>query len=259
MLRIYLKLCARYVQARMQYKADFFISTATMLAGNAATVVSLFILFQTIPRLAGWSYPQVIFIYAFALLAQSPVQILFDHLWQLRNHVNQGTFLKYYFKPLPTLVYYISEMVDLKGFGSLAFGVGALVWASLKLHLTWTLEQWLLLPVMLVSAGLVFTALMTMAAAAAFWVKDSFSIMAFVSNFRDHARYPIGIYDTAVQFLLTWVVPIGFIAYYPARYFLTGAALDASVWGAPLLAALLASLALWVWNRGVRHWGGTGS
>jgi ABC-2 type transport system permease protein len=258
-LKLYLKLCGKYIQARMQYKADFLISTATMLAGNAATVLSAYIVFQTIPRLAGWSYPQVIFIFAFAILAQSPVQILFDHLWQLRNHVNQGTFLKYYFKPIPSLVYYISEMVDLKGFGSLAFGTAALIWATLDLRLEWTLEQWLLFPVMLLSSGVIFTALMTIAASAAFWVKDSFSIMAFVSNFRDHARYPLGIYDTVIQFVFTWVVPIGFIAYYPARFFLTGGPVDVTAWGAPLLAAISALIALWVWNRGVRHWGGTGS
>jgi len=258
-IRLYFKLCAKYIQARMQYKADFFISTATMLAGNTATVVSLFILFQTIPQLAGWSYAQVIFIFSFAILAQSPVQILFDHLWQLRVHVNQGTFIKYYFKPLPTLFYYVSEMVDLKGFGSLAFGIGALIWSSLELHLVWTPERLLLFPVMVVSAGMIFTALITLAASGSFWVKDSFSIMAFVSNFRDHARYPIGIYDTVVQFLFTWLVPIGFIAYYPSRFFLTDAPLDATAWGAPVIAVILSVLAVWVWNRGVRHWGGTGS
>src|SRR6185369_10367875 len=146
--RLYLLLCGRYIQARMQYRADFLISTAAMLAGNAAVVVSLFILFKTIPALAGWTYAQVIFIYAFAILAQSPTQILFDNLWQVRNLVNQGTFIKYYFKPLPTFFYFLSDMVDLKGFGSLAFGLGALGWAFGELHLSWTWLQWTVFPVL---------------------------------------------------------------------------------------------------------------
>ena len=257
--RLYLLLCGKYIQARMQYKADFLISTAAMLAGNAAVVVSLFILFQTIPGLAGWSYPQVIFIYAFALLAQSPTQILFDNLWQVRNLVNQGTFIKYYFKPLPTLFYFLSDMVDLKGFGTLVFGIGALVWSAAELHLSWSLGQWAMFPVLVMSSSLIFASLLTIAASACFWVKDSFSIMAFVSSFRDHSRYPIGIFDSVVQFLFTWVVPIGFIAYYPSRYFLTGGPIDPTVWGTPVFAMVLSWLALTVWNRGVRAWGGTGS
>ena len=41
--------------------------------------------------LAGWRFEELVFIYSFSILAQAPLQICFDHIWQLRNHVNQGT------------------------------------------------------------------------------------------------------------------------------------------------------------------------
>jgi hypothetical protein len=34
---------------------------------------------------------EMIFIYAFYMIAISPMQILFDHAWNIRFHVQQGT------------------------------------------------------------------------------------------------------------------------------------------------------------------------
>jgi len=51
-------------------------------------------------------HTQMTFIYAFYRVAISPMQILFDHAWQLRFHIQQGTFLKYYFRPLNMMFYY---------------------------------------------------------------------------------------------------------------------------------------------------------
>lgn len=258
-LRLYFLLAGKYVQARMQYRMDFFISTVGILLGNAAAVSAVWVVFLSIPTLAGYTYAQVIFLYAFALLAQTPTQIVFDHLWQLRIHANQGTFLKYYFKPLPTLFYYTSEMVDLKGFGMLAFGIGALIWASLELGIAWTPERILLLPLLLVGGSMIFVSLMIMASSATFWIKDSFSILAFVSGFRDHARYPMGIYNSFFQFLFTFIVPIGYIAYYPAQFYLADSVPDWTAWASPLFGAGLFALAVLMWNRGTRRWGATGS
>jgi ABC-2 type transport system permease protein len=172
---------------------------------------------------------------------------------------NQGTFIKYYFKPLPTLFYYVSEMVDLKGFGMLVFGIGAFIWSSLQLGIEWTPLRILLLPVMLAGGSLIFVSLMLLASSATFWIKDSFSILAFVSGFRDHARYPLGIYNSFFQFLFTFVVPIGYIAYFPAQFYLTSSVPDWTAWASPIFGAGLFALGLWVWNRGTRRWGATGS
>lgn len=258
-LRLYFLLASKYIQARMQYKMDFFISTVGIIVGNAAAVAAVWVVFNSIPNLAGYTYAQVIFLYAFALLAQTPMQILFDHLWQIRLHANQGTFIKYYFKPIPTLFYYVSEMVDLKGFGMLAFGIGAFFWSSLQLGIEWTPMRLALLPVLLTGGSLIFVSLMLIAASATFWIKDSFSILAFVSGFRDQARYPLGIYNSFFQFLFTFIVPIGYIAYFPAQFYLTESLPDWTAWASPGFGAALFLLALWVWNRGTRRWGATGS
>lgn len=258
-LRLYGLMAGKYIQVRMQYRADFFISNLGILAGNAATVAATWVVFTSIPTLGGYTYAQVVFLYAFALLAQTPMQIIFDNLWSLRMHTNQGTFIKHYFRPIPTLFSYVAEMVDLKGFGMFAFGVGALVWSSAELGLVWTPLRIALFPVLLTGGAMIFVSLMLLAASATFWVKDSFAILAFVSGFRDHSRYPLGIYNSVFQFLFTFVVPIAYIAWFPAQFYLSDQVPDWTAWASPVFAAALFALGAAVWNRGTRHWGGTGS
>lgn len=257
--RLYFLLIGQYIKTRMQYRFDFFISTFGMLLFNLTAMVSIWILMSNIESLAGYSYEELVFIYAFSVLSQLPLQILFDNIWSLRRHVNQGTFIKYYFKPLNTLFYYLSEMIDIKAFGQFFFAIGAIIWASMKADVYWTLGKVLLFPVLITGSSLLFAGLMLIAASGCFWVKDSFSILSFVSGFRDYARYPMGIYNNVFKFIFTWIIPIGFVAFYPSQFYLRNMAFEWSVWLTPIFGAGVFWLSVQVWHAGTRAWGGTGS
>jgi len=157
-LRLYFIIEAQYIKARLQYRADFIISSIGMFLTSLATLGVFWIIFHSIPELAGWSFMEMVFIYAFYMIAISPMQILFDHTWQLRFHVQQGSFLKYYFRPLNMMFYYMSEMFDIKGLTQLAVGIILLIYASIQLSLQWSLGRLALLAITLFSAALVIVA-----------------------------------------------------------------------------------------------------
>ncbi len=257
--RLYGILVGRYIQSRMQYRFDFVVSTLSMALSTLTGFVGLRILMSNLPLLAGWRFEELVFIYSFSILAQAPLQICFDHIWQLRNHVNQGTFIKYYFKPINSLFYYISEMVDLKGFGQLALGLTMFVWSSAALGIHWTLARIAFFPFLLAGSSLTLISLMLIAASGCFWVKDSFSILSFINSFREHTRYPLDIYNLVFRVFFTWILPIGFIAFYPSQFFLRDMPLNAAAFLSPAVGIAFFALALAVWKAGMRAWGGTGS
>src|SRR5512138_2514201 len=139
--RIYFLIETQYIKARLQYRADFVISSIGMLITSITTIFVFWVLFASIPDLAGWSFDELLFIYAFYLLAIVPLQILFDDIWQLRFHVMEGTFIKYYFRPLNMMFYYMSEMFDVKGLSQLALGLVTLILASNRLQLVWDVPK----------------------------------------------------------------------------------------------------------------------
>jgi ABC-2 type transport system permease protein len=166
-LRLYFIIETQYIKARMQYRADFIISSIGMFFSSLATLAVFWVILKSVPDLAGWSLMEMVFIYAFYMIAISPMQILFDHAWNIRFHIREGTFLKYYFRPLNMMFYYMSEMFDLKGLTQLFVGIALLIYASSKLNIDWTVLRVLLLLMTLFSAALVQISIVVAASCAA--------------------------------------------------------------------------------------------
>lgn len=258
-LRIYILIEAQYIKSKMQYRDDFLISSVGMFFSSLTTIAIFWVLLNTIPDLAGWSFDQLVFIYAFYMLAISPMQILFDHFWQLRYHIIEGTFLKYYFRPLNMMFYYTSEMFDIKGIVQLLLGIAMFVYASINLEVVWTAPRLLLLLISLISAALVTISIMVIASSSAFWIYNSYPVMDLAWRLREYSSYPMTIFDGFFRILFTYIVPIGFIAFYPSQFFLESGSVTSLVYISPLVGVGFFVLAYWVWTKGVNSYTGTGS
>ena len=257
--KLYFMITAQYIKARMSYRADFWISSIGMIMVNLPSFFGILVVFQSIPQLAGWDVHELMFMYGFSLLALCPLQILFDNVWALRSKVQDGSFIKYYFRPLNMLFYYTSEVVDLKGFSLLIFGTGLVIWSSTELAIVWTLGSALGFLALLFSASLVMVGLMVAASSAAFWIVNSFSFLALFNRFRDYAKYPLTIYSNAFKFVFSAIIPIGFIAFYPVQWILRPAEAGALVFLSPIVGLSCFAIGCFVWSKGVRSWSGTGT
>ena len=258
-LRLYFLIEAQYIKARMQYRADFIISSVGMFFSSLVTLSVFWIILQSVPDLAGWSLMEMVFIYAFYMIAISPMQILFDNAWQIRFHVQQGSFLKYYFRPLNMMFYYMSEVFDLKGLTQLIIGIGLLIYASTQLHLQWTIARAVLLIITLFSASLVQISIVVSASCAAFWIIDSYSVLALAWRLREFSPYPMTIFDGIFRFTFTYIIPIGFVAFYPSQLFLRPEDVSPLIYFSPLIGIGLFAITYWIWTQGVNSYTGTGS
>lgn len=258
-IRLYFIIEAQYIKARMQYRADFIISSLGMFFSSLATLGVFWVILESVPDLAGWSLMEMTFIYAFYMIAISPMQILFDHAWQLRFHIQQGTFLKYYFRPLNMMFYYMSEIFDLKGLTQLIMGIILLAYASLQLHIDWTLIRIALLFVTLFSAALVQISIIVTAACASFWVLDSYPVLGLAWKLREFSPYPMTIFDGAFRFAFTFIIPIGFVSFYPSQLFLRPQDVSSLVYFSPVIGIGMFIFTYWVWTKGINSYTGTGS
>jgi ABC-2 type transport system permease protein len=259
-LKLYFLIESQYIKARMQYRADFIISSVGISFTSMATIFVFWVLLRSIPDLAGWTFDELVFIYAFYLLAIAPLQLLFDHIWMLRYHVVEGSFIKYYLRPMNIMFYYVSETFDVKGLTQLALGLLALVYSSIRLGLEWSLLRLLLLYITLFSSSLVAVSILVIAASTAFWIAGgSYPVLALALKIRDFAAYPTTVFDGFFRFLFTYLIPIGFVAFYPAQLFLRPNQVSLLVYASPLVGISLFALAYAVWNLGVNYYTGTGS
>jgi ABC-2 type transport system permease protein len=67
------------------------------------------------------------------------------------------------------------------------------------------------------------------------------------------------IYNAAIQFLLSWIIPFAFASLYPTVRYLGRSEFQKEFYLVPVVAVALTAIALFVWDRGVRQYKSTGS
>lgn len=63
----------------------------------------------------------------------------------------------------------------------------------------------------------------------------------------------------AFRFAFTYVIPIGFVAFYPTQLFLRLEEVSPLIYFSPIIGIGLFALTYWIWTKGVNSYTGTGS
>lgn len=258
-LQLYFKIIAQDIKSRMAYRADFFVSSIALIMVNLTGFATFWLIFKAIPDIRGFTFYEVLFIYSFSLIAASPMQLLFDNLWQVWVHCEQGDFIKYCFKPINLYFYYIAETFDVKGIGTLIMGIVMFVIAWIKLGIAFSIAKLGLLILAIIGASLVFIGIMTFAASSAFITVYGCPILVFFNQFRDYARYPITIFSKIFRFIFTFIFPLGFIAYYPVMFFLRPETNIILSLITPVVGIIVFYIGYKAWMKGALKYAGTGS
>jgi ABC-2 type transport system permease protein len=257
-IKIYFMMVSQYFKIRMQFRADLYISSLGIIVRSMSGVATLWLLFRNVNDISGWTFNELIFMYGFSLLALTPAELFFSNVWNLHMHLIEGSFVKYYFRPLNMIFYYFSEVFDIKALSQLLIAIFIVVSSSIKLSVEWTIFKILSVIVFCFSSSLIMISLLIIAASIGFWILNSTSIMNFVLQLSKFSQYPISIFNNFFKFLFTFIIPIGVIAYYPTLSLVRGEK-PIIVLVSPLIAIGMFVITSAVWYKGVRNYTGTGS
>lgn len=257
--RIYRLLSALHIKSRLTYRTDFVISTIGMVSMNIIGLVVLRLIFSSIKAIDGWSYNELVFIYGFALLSMLPFQLCFENIWRLGDNLVSGRFIIYYLRPLNILFYYVSEIIDIKAFGQFLVAIGIVIYCALNIDIYWSSWRIFLFFILLISSSLTITAIMLIASSVGFFVLHPTPVLVFVFRLKDYSHYPMTIYSSFFKYLFTFVIPIGFVGFYPARLVLRPCEIDFFAYFSPFVGILTFLIAYFIWTRGALKYSGTGT
>ena len=251
---------SQYIKERLQFRADFIVSIFGMILINLSGIVTFWVIFQNINVLAGWSYEEVLFLYAFSLIAMSPQQLFLDNAWTLSNKVVTGDFIRYCFRPINILFYFMSEVIDVKGFSQFGIGLAILIWSWSKLSIPLSLLNIFMFIFLMFAAVLICMALMIVSSAIGFMGGGTNALMFIASDLKGYGSYPLTIFNKFFKALFTFVVPIGFIAYYPAQFFLrTKGEISNLTYLSPVIGIVFFYVSCKIWIACANRYSGTGS
>lgn len=259
-VRIYFMIIAQYLKERMTYRSDFFCEIMGMATENLLGIATFWVVFRNVNEIAGWSFEKLVFLYGFSLLAMSPQQLLLDNAWRLSHQIVSGNFIRYCFRPVNILFYYMSEMIDIKGFSQFGIGMAVVIWAWHRLAIPLTAWNLFMAFFLWIGAAFICMALIILSSACGFMGGGTNAAIYLASDLKSYGKYPLTIFNKAFRILFTIVIPIGFIAYYPASYFLNDRSeVSLLTYFSPLIGFVAFLLASRVWMHFANHYSGTGS
>src|SRR5713226_7393624 len=247
---------ARGTQVALAYYASDFVI-------GLAAVTATFLLAERFDGIGPWTKPQMLFLLGYAVLVRGLINIFFSYnLALISRRIGRGQLDHVLIQPQPLWMVLLTEgFAPVTGSGMFVPGLGLLLWAASQLHLDVQPTWYLLLVIDLVASIAVVLAFEYIVGSLAFWApraaeEINSSSWRLVTQL---APFPLeGLAGWALGSLLT-VVPVGLVAWYPARVLL---GIGSAVWENAFLPAValgLSTLAFWIFTRGLRHYGRTGS
>jgi len=248
------------LKIRLEYKADsaiLFVSGATL---QILGFLFLAVLFTKIPEVAGWTLWELVLMLSAIYVTEGIVSFGFEGSWNLSFLVHSGEMERFLLRPVSPAFQIMTFTLGIHGLGNIAIGVGLFALAFQHVAIVWDPLKVAFVPVFVVSAAALRTAISFASNCSAFWVKgfgNAFPLM--VHQAADFAKYPGGIFGTGVQVFVTLVVPYAFLSYFPAVYLLGKESWGAVAWAVPLVALWAALVARWVFRAGLRRYEGPGN
>jgi ABC-2 type transport system permease protein len=254
-LSLRMRVASQISYNRWSYFSLFFAQILSYLGG----FVVIWVMVHAFQAVQGWNAYQVVILYALDLLAYAGSQAFVITLWDMDALVVRGGLDDYLIRPLAPLVHLIVRGFNVGYLAHICISLAALLVAYVQLGLQWDFIHWLLLVVTAAGGTLIQVALTIIPASLSFWW-TRVNIAGFIRwGTREFIRYPISIYPATVRAVLTFVIPMAFVNYYPALSLLDKAPLY--LWPLVTLAVGLALLmiSLLVWRAGLRRYSSSGT
>ncbi|KQX46930.1 hypothetical protein ASD40_16785 [Paenibacillus sp. Root444D2] len=166
-------------------------------------------------------------------------------------------------RPLNPLFQFFAMRIQIYGFGDLMAGIGGLAYAAPHIG-QWSMLKLFFLIIIILSGAAIEWALMTMLGVSAFWTLQSGGLLALLDTLLNKlSRFPLSLYGRPIQLVLTFVLPVAFMSFYPAYLFMNEVGQQPPspwlVYASPGVAVVLVGLAYQVWRRGIDVYQGAGS
>lgn len=260
-LSVYAAYFVQFLKLRMAYRWDFL---ASILSNTLVTISGLlFVVFllggKSVNSMQDWSRDEVLFIYGYSMIAMAMFSCIAPNLYRFGDkYVIEGQFDRILLRPLNSAAQVLFESFNLESVGSLMVGVGVILYSADALGITFGLIDLLWIIISSVSGAVILLAVFVIIASCSFHFEDRIGIAPPVYNLIAFGRYPLPVFNDLIQFILKWVIPFAFVAFYPSTHFFERHDFKTFCYLTPVIALLFVSLAGVVWRFGVSRYKSTG-
>ena len=261
---IYPKLIGAKIRSQLVYRASFAVDFVSQVMAQSYELIVILVLFSQVNALGGFTKNEVLLMYAFAGAAFGVADLFAGQLDNLPTYIRTGTFDVLLMRPLGTLPQIMVSDIRLRRIGRITGALAVMAYALSHVAVDWTPAKVALAILTPMAGAVIYSAVWVVACSICFWIvegREFANAVTYGSN--AFTSYPINVYSAPLRWVMAFIVPGAFVAYYPSLALLgkeDPLGLPGWVgWTSPLVAALAATVAGLVWRFAVRHYRGTGS
>jgi len=220
-MRKHLKIFACYFRlnlaSALEYRASFFTQAFGMALSNSSFIFFWWVAFSQIGgAIAGYSFEDVLFIWAVASSGFGLSNILFANSSQITRLIVTGELDAFLLQPCNTLLNVLCARTALSAYGDLLYGfviMCVFYWGNFM--------AWLWFLCGMTVGGLLLTAIILSAHTLSFYWGDASVVGQMAAEFAiNFSIYPDKIYAPAIRALMYSLIPAGIAAHIPLRLFI---------------------------------------
>jgi ABC-2 type transport system permease protein len=264
-LRLWLRFVAVSIKSQAQYPSSAVPLAVAQFFATVIEILAVWALFDRFGSVRGWTFAEVAVFYGLVHVMFAASAFLTRGVEDVgTDFLRTGAFDRLLLRPRTVLLQLVGHDFRLARLGRLAQGLLVLIVGAQLAPIDWSLSD-VLLVLWAVAGGIaLFFGLILLQGAMSFWTIESLEVANVLTyGGVQAAQYPLSLYNDWLRSLLTFVVPLACVAYYPILTLLDRPdPLGAPAWlgfVAPLAGFVFAALSLIPWRLGVRHWTSTGS
>jgi ABC-2 type transport system permease protein len=264
-LRLWFRFIAVSIKSQAQYPTSAILLTIGQFLTTMIEIVAVWALFDRFGSVRGWTFAEVAVFYGLVHVMFAVSGLLTRGVEELGNEfLRTGAFDRLLLRPRTVMLQLMGHDFRLSRLGRMAQGLLVMCIGAQVAGIEWSLGDVLMMLWAVAGGVALFTGVVVLQGAVSFWTIESLEIANVLTyGGVQAAQYPLSLYNDWLRGLLTFVVPLACVAYYPILTLLDRPdPLGAPAWFgyvAPLAGFVFLALSFVGWRFGVRQYGSVGS
>lgn len=267
-IKHYISVGACFARLAIQRQLEYPLFLVSWLLGIPTywltSILMLKVLIVRFNSIGGWTFPQLTFIYGLGLLSHGIMVIVFIQYWGIGRMVIHGSFDLMLLRPMSIFFQLSVNYINFIGLFDLIPGAIIFAYGCYSINFHWSILNIIKLLFVILGGVLIRASFYMTIGCISFWTKANNSLVGLGQMlFQYGTIYPLSIYPYLFQALLTFVIPVGFISFYPSCEFLSqnhafALPLGMAVW-TPIVGLLMFGAARLMFVFGLKHYESSGS
>lgn len=256
---------AAQLKMELTYRVNFLVGLVSQLVYSLLSIAFVGVFLPEGVRLSGWGFWEIIFLFGLADICFGLSAVLVFRAFLVFDalYVVQGELDQLLVQPIHPLFNLILRNLNVNDLITATKGACIVLVAFRQLGLDWSPTTVMMLLLGILSGAATYSGILVFLFSLGFWFPRRSSVVAPLLSLNQLAQYPLLIYPEWLQICLSFIIPLGFVVFYPAEQVLWSAnllILTSLDWKVLLLIPLLViGMAYSIFNYGLRRYVSAGS